>query len=173
MIAASGYYEVKFQKGTFNIDGFKMANGAVTFGTQVAQVLVDLETGTVKVEDLWIVIDAGRIIHLNGALGQVEGGAAMGFGQAIMEELLTRESQTINNSLDSYLIPTAMDMPAMHIEFLEYPHKLGPFGAKGLGEAAVLPTSPAIINAVCQAISAPINSMPACAEKVLETLKKK
>jgi CO/xanthine dehydrogenase Mo-binding subunit len=172
-LSARGYYEVKFPAGTFDQASFSMAAGALTFGTQVAQVLVDLETGNVKVEDLWIVVDTGRIIHLNGAMGQVEGGAAMGFGQAVMEDLLVREGRTLNNSLESYLIPTSMDMPRMHIDLLENPSRMGPYGAKGIGEAAILPTAPAIVNAVCQAIGAPINSMPATAEKVLNAIKLK
>ena len=59
-----------------------------------------------------------------------------------------------------------MDMPSMHIDFLEIPHKIGPFGAKGIGEGALLPTAPAIVNAVCQAIRAPINAVPITSEKV-------
>ena len=150
-----------------------MAAGALTFGTQVAQVLVDIETGEVKVEHLWIVVDTGRIIHMNGAQGQVEGGAAMGFGQAVMEELLVREGRTLNNSLDSYLIPTSMDMPPMHINLLENPNRMGPYGAKGIGEAAILPTAPAIVNAICQAVDTPINSIPVSAERILEAINRK
>lgn len=170
-LSAEGFYQVKFPKGTFADGSFAMANGALTFGSQAAQVLVDLETGSVKVEALWIAIDAGRIIHLDGALGQVEGGTAMGFGQTVMEDLLVRDGFTLNNSLESYLIPTSMDIPPMQVDFLEMPYKIGPYGAKGIGEAAILPTAPAIVNAVCQAIGAPINSLPITAERVYRALK--
>ena len=172
-ISARGYYEVKFPKGTFDQARYSMAAGALTFGTQVAQVLVDVETGEVNVEQLWIVVDTGRIIHRNGAMGQVEGGAAMGFGQAVMEELLISQGRTVNNSLNSYLIPTSMDVPPMHIELLENPNRMGPYGAKGIGEAAILPTVPAIVNAICQAVDATINSIPVTAEKVLEAINRK
>lgn len=168
-LIADGYYEVNFPPGTFDNNSFRSATGAFTFGVQVASVLVDMETGEVKVEDIWNVIDAGKIIHRDGALGQVEGAAVMGFGQAVMEELLVNHGQVINNSLDSYLIPTSMDVPEIHVEILEYPNSQGPYGAKGIGEAAIM-VIPAIVNAVSQAIGKPINSIPLSGEKVFQII---
>ncbi len=92
-LCVDGYYLVQFPKDTFDPDSFHMANGSFTFGAQVAQVLVDIKTGQVKVENLWIAVDAGKIIHFDGALGQIEGGAAMGLGQVLMEELKVEEGR--------------------------------------------------------------------------------
>ena len=166
---AEGHYAMEYMHD-FPPDGYPYAPEVFTFGTQVAKVLVDIETGEVKVEELVIVQDAGRVINPGGAKGQIEGGAAMGFGYAVMEELLVEQGRTLNNALDSFLIPTSKDIPKMTTKILEIPEPLAPFGAKGIGESTLTPTAPAIANAVSNAIGVPINHLPLTAENVLKAI---
>jgi len=141
-----------------------------TFGTQVAQVLVDIETGQVSLEKLIAVQDAGKIINPGGARGQVEGGVIMGLGYALMEELLVEHGATRNLNLGTYLIPTAKDIPELTVKIVEVPEPFAPFGAKGIGEPPLTPTAPAILNAVIDAIGVPLYSIPLTAERVFTAI---
>lgn len=166
---AEGRYAMEYAQD-FPQDGYPYSPEVFTFGTQVAKVLVDMETGEVKVEELVIVQDAGRVISPEGARGQIEGGAAMGYGYALTEELIVRGGRTVNNSLESYLIPTVRDVPDMKVEIIQIPEPLAPYGAKGIGESTVTPVAPAIANAVTDAIGAPLNRLPLSAENVLAAI---
>lgn len=166
---ADGHYAMQYGED-FPADGYPYAPEVFTFCTEVARVLVDVQTGQVKVEELAIVQDAGRVITPDGALGQIEGGAAMGYGYALTEELIVREGRTLNNSLESYLTPTAADIPPVKVEIIEIPEPLAPFGAKGIGESTLTPVAPAIANAVADAIGAPVDHLPLSAETVLAAI---
>jgi CO/xanthine dehydrogenase Mo-binding subunit len=150
--------------------GYPHASEVFSFGAQAAQVLVDVETGEVTVESLTLVHDAGRVVNPGGALGQLEGGAAMGLGYALIEDLHTADGKTLNNTLESYLIPTAVDMPPMKVGIVEVPEPLAPFGAKGIGETALAPVPPAVANAVADAIGVAIKDLPITPERVLEAI---
>jgi len=165
-----GYYAMDYPKGTFSEKGYPHAPGFFTFGTQIARVLVDTETGDVIVEELVIVNDVGRVLNPDGALGQTEGGASMGYGYAVMEELTVDMGRTLTNSLGTYLIPTAKDVPTMKVRFLETPLPAGPYGARGMSEGSVIPTAPAILNAVTDAIGVPMNHLPVTPERVWAAL---
>ena len=117
-------------------NSYRYAPSVFTFGTQVAQVLVDIETGQVTIEKLVAVQDAGQVINPGGARGQMEGGVTMGLGYALMEELLVDQGNTHNPNLGTYLIPTARDVPALTVKLIEIPEPYAPFGAKGLGRAS-------------------------------------
>jgi CO/xanthine dehydrogenase Mo-binding subunit len=166
---AEGFYAMEYPED-FPEDGYQYAHGSFTFATQVARVLVDLETGEVTVEELVAVQDAGQIVNPGGALGQVEGGCSMGVGYTLMEELLVDQGRTLNNSLESYLIPTSQDIPKMTVKILEYPEPFAPYGVKGIGESSLTPTPPALVNAVVDAIGVPIYSIPLTAENVLAAI---
>jgi len=166
---ASGFYvmdfpEEKTEEGTF------YAVGPSAFGTQIAQVLVDIETGEIQVEKLIAVQNVGKIINYGGAYGQMEGGCIMGAGYALMEEMLVEEGKTLNDSLESYLIPTAMDIPETEIKLLEIPEPFGPFGAVGIGEPSMLGTAPAIANAVSDAIGKRMTEIPLTPERILKAI---
>lgn len=166
---AEGFYAMEYPED-FPADGYEWAHGSFTFATQIAQVLVDIETGQVTVEKLFAVQDAGKVVNPDGALGQVEGGTAMGCGYALMEELITDGGRTLSNSLESYLIPTAKDIPPIQAKLLEYPEPYAPYGVKGIGESSLTPTAPAIANAVVDALGVPANELPITAERVLAAL---
>jgi CO/xanthine dehydrogenase Mo-binding subunit len=169
---SSGFYAMEYPERP-PAGSYPYAHQVFTFGTQVARVLVDIETGRIAVEELTVVQDAGRVVNPGGAVGQLEGGAAMGLGYALFEELHTNEGRTLNNSLESYLIPTSVDIPPMQIGFVEIPEPMAPFGAKGIGEATLTPTAPAIANAVSDAIGVSLNDLPLTPERVLAALAEK
>ena len=132
---------------------------------QMALVTVDTLTGEVKVEKIAAAHDVGKAIHPENVKGQICGGVAMGMGFALMEEFVP--GQTL--SFKDYLIPTCADMPEIIPIIVESPEPSGPFGAKGVGEPALIPTAPAIINALADALGERIYQLPANLERVLET----
>ena len=100
--------------------------------------------------------DVGRAINPTLIEGQIEGGAAQGLGMALMEEFFPGKGENLHD----YLIPTAGDMPPVETILIEDPLPIGPFGAKGIGEQAVIPTAPAILNAIHDAIGVRIKRVP-------------
>jgi nicotinate dehydrogenase medium molybdopterin subunit len=97
----------------------------------------------------------------------------MGIGYAIMEEVEVNKGVIKNRNFSDYIIPTSKDIPKIKTYFVEELEKSGPFGAKGLGEPAMIPTAPAIINAIYDAIGVRIYDLPATCEKVLLAIKNK
>ncbi|MGD8961159.1 MAG: xanthine dehydrogenase family protein molybdopterin-binding subunit [Desulfobacterales bacterium] len=135
------------------------------FACQLALVQVDTLTGEVQVEKIVAAHDVGKAIHPENVKGQICGGAAMGVGFALMEAFVP--GQTL--SFKDYLIPTCADMPEIIPIIVESPEPTGPFGAKGVGEPALIPTAPAIVNALANALGERIYQLPADLERVLET----
>ncbi|MCH7820929.1 MAG: xanthine dehydrogenase family protein [Proteobacteria bacterium] len=157
-------YPTEFPK-----NGYRFSQEVFQFCTQIAQVLVDCETGQVTVERLIAVHDAGKMINPGGVFGQIEGGVAQGIGYALSEELIVKEGRTQNPSLENYVIPMAFDMPEMEMVVLEIPEPSGaPLGAKGIAESPIIPTAPAIRNAILDAIDRPLYELPMTAERVLK-----
>ena len=134
------------------------------FACQLVMLCVDTLTGEVKVEKIVAAHDVGKAIHPENVNGQICGGVAMGMGFALMEEFVP--GQTL--SFKDYLIPTCADMPEIIPIIIESPEPSGPFGAKGVGEPALIPTAPAIINALADALGERIYQLPANLERVLE-----
>ncbi|HSB00193.1 MAG TPA: xanthine dehydrogenase family protein molybdopterin-binding subunit [Anaerolineales bacterium] len=137
-------------------------------GAQIADLIVDMETGIVKVLRVIAAHDVGRVVNPLDAAGQIEGAIVMGLGAALSEEYVPE--QTIG--LSHYLVPMAGSLPEIKTILVEVPSRLGPHGVKGLGEAAMLPTTPAIINAVSRAIGSRIRSIPATPERILSAINK-
>ena len=141
------------------------------YATQVADVEVDLETGRISVLRVVAAHDAGKIINPNDAKGQIEGGVVQGVGATLLEEMVVEDGIVTNPSFAEYKIPSAMDIPEIVPVFVETHHTGGPYGAKGLGEPVLAPTSPAIANAIFNATGARITSLPITPEKVLQALR--
>jgi CO/xanthine dehydrogenase Mo-binding subunit len=135
-------------------------------GAHLAQVIVDMETGLVQVTRLAAAHDVGQAINPTGATGQIEGAAIMGLGSALLEEFIPGKSSGFEN----YILPMVHAIPKMEVILVEVPSYYGPYGAKGLGEAAMLPTAPAIVNAISRAIGCRIRQIPATPERVLEAI---
>ena len=137
------------------------------YGAQVAEVEVDTRLGTVKVVRITAAHDLGRVINPLLATGQIEGGIAQGLGMALMEEYIPGRTENLHD----YLIPSAGDMPQVDTIFIEKPDPIGPMGAKGLGEHVLIPTAPAILNAIRDASGAEIDRLPALPHRVLTAIK--
>jgi CO/xanthine dehydrogenase Mo-binding subunit/aerobic-type carbon monoxide dehydrogenase small subunit (CoxS/CutS family) len=137
------------------------------WGAQLAEVEVDLALGTVKVQRMTAAHDLGRVINPLLAEGQIEGGIAQGLGMALMEEYIPGRTENLHD----YLIPTTGDMPRIETILIEVPDPEGPLGAKGLGEHALIPTAPAILNAIRDACGARITRLPALPHRVLAAIR--
>ena len=141
--------------------------------TQWAEVEVDTETGEVTVLKIVAAHDVGKAINPQKVEGQIEGGCLMGLGFALMEEVVVEEGTIVNPRFSSYLIPTTKDAPDIISLIVEEQEESGPFGAKGVGEPPLIPTAPAILNAVSNALGVRITAMPLTPEKILAALEKK
>jgi len=140
---------------------------AYHYGAQVAEVAVDPAIGKVDVTGIWAAHNPGKVIFPQGAFGQLYGGIAQGLGYALMERVDYAEGYMQATNFDEYLIPTALDVPEIVARFIEAPFKPGPFGAKNIGEPGMVPTAPAILNAIFHATGRRINDLPAGLERVL------
>jgi CO/xanthine dehydrogenase Mo-binding subunit len=132
------------------------------FGAHLAEIAVDTELGTVQVLKITAAHDVGRAINPTLIEGQIEGGVAQGLGHALMEEFFPGKGENLHD----YLIPSAGDMPEVESILIEDPSSVGPFGAKGIGEQAIIPTAPAILNAIHDAIGVRIHRVPATPDRI-------
>ncbi|MEX2211965.1 MAG: xanthine dehydrogenase family protein molybdopterin-binding subunit [Gaiellaceae bacterium] len=146
----------------------------LTFGVQVAEVAVDVETGEVRVERVAAIHDVGRIVNPLGARSQVEGGIVQAIGHTLSEDRLI-DPQTgivLTQTLDAYRMPTIADVPEIVAEFVDEPDKhLTNLGSKGLGEPPIIPTAAAIANAIRDATGADVRSVPVTREEMLRALR--
>jgi CO/xanthine dehydrogenase Mo-binding subunit/aerobic-type carbon monoxide dehydrogenase small subunit (CoxS/CutS family) len=131
------------------------------YGTQAAIVAVDIDSGKVEVLKVIAAHDAGKAVNPAGARGQIEGGIMMGIGYALTEEFLMDETSLITNTLKKTGVPGIDMMPEIDSHLIENLHPLGPFGAKGMGELPMLPTTPAVINAIYDAVGVRVTHLPA------------
>ncbi len=165
-LAALGWY--KSPPTSWHEDtGQGVAYFTYVYGANVAEVEVDCGTGRVRVLEFWSVHDCGKVVNLQGATGQVHGGVVMGMGYGLFEEFEVEEGVPKALNFDEYLIPTAMDAPRMHVEFVENPDPAGRLGQKSLGEPATEIAAPAIVNAIANATGRRIRQIPATLEEVL------
>jgi len=135
---------------------------AYGFGAHLAHVEVDPELGTVKVLEIIAAHDVGRAINPLLIEGQIEGGVAQGIGMALMEEFTPGRGENLHD----YLIPTIGDVPPIRSILVEDPAREGPFGAKGIGEQALIPTAPAILNAIHHAVGVRVPKLPATPDRL-------
>ncbi len=138
------------------------------YGAHLAEVEVDTELGTVRVLRITAAHDVGRAVNPTLVEGQIEGGVAQGIGMALMEEYVPGRTENLHD----YLIPTIGDVPEIVSILVESNDPLGPYGAKGVGEHSLVPTAPAILNAIRDAVGAPVRHVPATPDRVLEAIAK-
>jgi CO/xanthine dehydrogenase Mo-binding subunit/aerobic-type carbon monoxide dehydrogenase small subunit (CoxS/CutS family) len=143
-------------------DGQGVPYQTYAFGAQIAAVDVDPELGTVKVRRIVAAHDVGRAINPTQVEGQIHGGIAQGLGLALMESYVPGRTENLHD----YLIPTAGDMPEIECLLIEDPEPSGPYGAKGVGEPALVPTAPAILGAIHDAVGVRITRVPATPDRV-------
>jgi xanthine dehydrogenase YagR molybdenum-binding subunit len=146
----------------------------LTFGVQVAEVAVDVETGEIWVDRVAAVHDVGRVINPLGASSQIEGGIIQGIGHTLSEERLHDPSSgaILTTSFDSYRLPTIADVPEIVSELVDIPDRhLTNLGSKGLGEPPIVPTAAAIANAIRDATGADVRRLPITREEMLRALR--
>jgi aldehyde oxidoreductase len=136
------------------------------FGAHMAEIAIDIELGTVRVLKITAAHDVGRAINPTLIEGQIEGGVAQGLGMALMEEFFPGRGENLHD----YLIPSAGDIPPVESILIEDPSSIGPFGAKGIGEQAVIPTAPAILNAIHHATGVRMRRIPATPDRIREAI---
>ena len=144
-----------------------------TFMATVADVEVDLKTGTVSIIQLVNAHDTGCAINPDGVRGQLIGGSVQSLGWVLSEDFITERGYNQTVSFAEYLIPTAMDIPDVKASFLEDPYPTGPYGAKGVGEHATVSTTPAIVNAINHATGSFFGELPVTSEKIFWEIKGK
>src|SRR5215510_4482843 len=139
-----------------------------------AEVEVDSETGKIKLLKYATAVDVGKAINPLGCRQQLSGAAITGIGQAMFEEIAYDNGQLINPNLVDYVLPSLGDMPPVIDSIcVEVPDRNGPFGAKGIGESALIPVAPAIANAIYDAVGVRIKDLPIKAEKIFFELQQK
>jgi CO/xanthine dehydrogenase Mo-binding subunit len=139
------------------------------FATQVALVEVDLDLGTVKVLKIAAAHDVGKAINPQQVEGQIHGGVAQGIGLALMEEYIPGRTENLHD----YLIPTFGDMPEMICAIVEAPTKHGPYGAKGVGEPALISTAPAIFGGIHRAAGVRVTRIPVLPHRLRAAIRAK
>ncbi len=146
----------------------------LTFGVQVAEVAVDVETGEVRVDKIVASHDVGRVINKLGASSQVEGGIIQGIGHTLSEERIVdpETGAPLTRTLDAYKLPTIADVPEIVTDLVDVPDPhLTNLGSKGLGEPPIIPTAAAIANAIRDATGADVRSLPISREEMLRALR--
>jgi CO/xanthine dehydrogenase Mo-binding subunit/aerobic-type carbon monoxide dehydrogenase small subunit (CoxS/CutS family) len=168
-LPADGRGDIDVGHGSFNpptvpldADGQGEPYATYGFGAQIAELEVDLELGTTRLLRITAAHDVGRAINPTQVEGQIHGGIAQGIGLALMEEYHAGRTENLHD----YLIPTFGDVPAIDVMLIEDPEPLGPHGAKGVGEPALIPTAPAIFGAIRHAIGVTVRAAPATPDRL-------
>ncbi len=154
LLVGSGYFNPPTVP--LDADGQGVPYATYAFAAQIAEVEVDLELGTVRLLHIHAAHDVGRAINPTQVEGQIHGGIAQGIGMALMEEYVNGRT----DNLHDYLIPTVGDVPPISVYLVEDPEPLGPWGAKGVGEPALVATAPAILNAIHAATGVRMREVP-------------
>ena len=159
---------IDFRTGEGNV------SGSYGFEAQIAQVEVNKETGEVKVLKMWDAHDIGKAINPQSVEGQIEGSLAMGIGYTFLENLqFDGKGRTANGNFANYRLPRSVGTAPVETILIETNDPEGPFGAKGMGEASLLPTSAAIANAIYDAVGIRLKELPFTPDKIIKALNEK
>ena len=139
---------------------------AFSFGVQAAEVEVNKVTGEVRVLKVISANDVGMAVNPLGLQGQVEGGVMMGLGNCLTEEFIVENGYVVTDHLARYRIPGIMLTPEITSIIVEHPVEAGPYGAKGVGEISSIPTTPAITNAIYNAVGVRVDKLPVDQEMI-------
>ena len=170
---ASGFFQfelpdsIRWDQQTFKGDSYP----GYSWSANVAEIEIDPLTCELQVKRVTAIIDVGRVINPTLATGQVEGGLTQALGYAVMEKIGTGKNGLYDAArLQTYIIPTALDVPEYDVKFVEYPYSFAPPGAKGLGELPMDGLAPAIANAIEAAIGKRLRALPLTPESIFEAL---
>ena len=157
---------IDFRTGEGNV------SGSYGFESQIAEVEVNTDTGDVTILKMWDAHDIGKAINPQSVEGQIEGSLAMGIGYSFMENLkFDKKGRPANGNFANYRLPRSIGTPPMESILIETNDPEGPFGAKGMGEASLLPTSAAIANAIYDAVGVRLKELPFTPDKIIKMLK--
>jgi xanthine dehydrogenase molybdenum-binding subunit len=145
---------------------------AFSFAAQAAEVEVNTNTGEVQVLNVIAANDVGKALNPLGLQGQVEGGVVMGLGNALTEHFIVKDGQVVTDHLARYRMPSIVQTPQIHSIVVEHPAEDGPYGAKGVGELSSIPTTPAITNAIYNAVGVRVDRLPVDQEDIVRQLGK-
>ncbi len=159
-------------RGSYTPRDKGLVTPAFGFGSQIAEVEVDQETGQVKVKQMWTAHDSGTVINPRAVEGQLAGSIQMGLGYSLCEQFVMDGGKTLNTNFLDYKMPTALDMPPSEVAHVETYEPEGPFGAKECGEGLASPTAPAISHAVYHATGYCCKDLPITPEKILRGWKR-
>ncbi len=164
-----------FDPARARLEGIAFGNmGAYIFGAQAVEVEVDEATGAVTVTGAWVAADVGRAINPAAVEGQLQGGFVQGMGYALTEEMVWDSGRLANPTLMDYKIPGVLDSPHDIVAMIvEDPEPTGPFGAKGVGEPALVGVAPAVRNAIANATGARLAKLPLTPERVFGALRQR
>lgn len=143
---------------------------AYSFAAQAAEVEVNTKTGEVRVLNVIVANDVGKALNPLGLQGQVEGGIVMGLGNALTERFIVEDGHVVTDRLARYRMPSIVQTPQIHSIVVEHPTQDGPYGAKGVGELSSIPTTPAITNAIYNAVGVRIDRLPVDQEEIVQQL---
>lgn len=144
------------------------AYSTYAWAVYVAEVSVDTITYEARVDNFTAVQEVGRVIHPVLAAGQIEGGVAQAIGFALYEDVVWKDGRMVNSQMTNYIMPTAADIPPIHVIFEESPYAYGPAGAKGIGELPMDGPAPAIANAIENALGIPVDRVPLMPESLMK-----
>ena len=139
---------------------------AFSFGVQAAEIELNKATGEVRVLNVISANDVGMAVNPLGLQGQVEGGVMMGLGNCLTEEFIVENGYVVTDHLARYRIPGIMLTPEITSIIVEHPIEAGPYGAKGVGEISSIPTTPAITNAIYNAVGVRVDKLPVDQEMI-------
>ena len=171
MLVAENFYDPPNENFDQNFKG--NLSVAYAYGAHGVEVEVDKETGQVKVLNYIAAHDVGKALNPMLLEGQIYGGGLMGIGYALGEKMIFDKGYLKNGTFLDYKMPTVKDAPPVQAVIVETDEEAGPFGAKGIGEPGLVPTAPAIANAIYDAVGVRIKDLPITPEKVLRALKEK
>lgn len=153
--------------------GYEDISPTYSFAAHAVEVEVDENTGLVRVVKVVAAHDSGTILNPISARGQVEGGVVMGLGAVLGESLLFEEGRVVNASYADYVLPRASDSPPIETIFIDSDDRVGPYGAKGLGEIPLITIGPAVTNAIAHAIGVRLKTAPHTPDQVLEAVRQR
>jgi CO/xanthine dehydrogenase Mo-binding subunit len=159
--------ELSWDDDTYRGDAY----GVFSYAACTVEVEVDLDTGETTLLHVATAQDIGKAIHPVLAAGQIEGGVVQGLGWALLEDVRWKDGRVWNHQLTNYIIPTAMDVPALDVELVETPYSRGPFGAKGVGELPMDVPAPAVVSAIAHATSIRFDEIPVLPERIVRVLR--
>lgn len=171
VLDASGYWFPP--EPSFDVKGQGNPMHAYMFGVHGIELMVDDKTGEIEILKSVLACDVGKAINPMTVEGQLEGGAMMGIGWSLMEEIIIRDGRVVNDSLKDFIIPSIKDMPNLVTFIVEKSNNMGPFGAKGAGEPPLIATAPAIRSALFNATGVWFNTIPFTQERIITEMKNK